>query len=342
MKTVYRIVALLALLLLPLWVLADETINEAINEAITVCDRNISNPEHPFYATQLKPLIPADLSPSNVQEVYKQFLQLYRQQLQNHQKQLPLVKHFLELQQNISGENPELANLSITRSFDGEELSSGATKVFDIPCADIDKDYLIDIIYLSLAYQRTHSDSWGAIRAATTRQIISLGQLYENWFQNGLPMWPQETWFNGLFLDDSDAIKPVRHQYVLFRPNAGLGFNTRHSFEESKTEATLGIEALGYVRYINNDYSNYWGISALITTGDDVGLGYGLLARYNNYALGITRRNDKPELGISEDDIYLFIGIDLYKMLHEKNEQFQGYKMKIIEHKRQVCQRIDC
>lgn len=333
-QTIKRLAVVCLLLWLPLSAYADEPIK--------LCDKDLTDTEHQFHPSKLKTIIPDDLKPDEAKGVYIQFFDSYGSQLTDSQKTLPLVEKFIALQKDIIN-SKKSANLSLKPNFDGDvELSSGADKVADIPCGDRDKDYLIDIAYLATAYKLTHDGSWSEVRSAVTKKISYLGQQYEDWFNNGLPMWPQETWFNGLFLDESDAVKPNKYQYVLLRPSVGLGLNAAHSFDETKTNLTLGIEPVGYVRYMKDDYSEYWGVSLLITSGDDAGVGYGILGRYNSFVLGILRHDENKELGISKDDNYLFIGVDLFNLINEKENQFKEFKKKVKDNKRKVCAKIKC
>ena len=177
-----------------------------------------------------------------------------------------------------------------------------------------------------------HDASWETLRGAVSRQIELRDQQYTDWFTNGLPMWPLETWANGKLLDKSDAIKPKDWQLVVVRPTVGLGVNSTDGIRDTKPEMTLAIEPIGYVKYTKKDYSSYWGVSFLMTAGDDHGIGYGALARYNNYVLGIVkRRNDNLALGVKGDDLYVFIGFDLYELVHKKQEEFRYFKGKVRE-----------
>lgn len=314
---------IILLLWIPLSVYADG--------AFIFCDKDINDTSHPFHRNNLQDLIPEDLKPGEAKDVYTQFLSRYESQLTEQQASMPLVKKFIALQKEILA-GTKSANLGFSRDEDDnsiEILSSGSKDIMDVPCRDSDEDYLKDIAFLVVAYRNVHNGSWSVIRDATTRQIQFLEQQYYEWYKNGLPMWPLETYVNGKFLDESDAVKPKKWQLVVLRPSIGLGLNTHNAFGESKAEATLGIEPIGYLKYTKDNYSAYWGVSLLVTGGDDVGFGYGVLARYNNYVLGITRREDNEKYGVSNNDAYLFIGVDLYKMIHEKEDRFREFKQKV-------------
>jgi len=116
---------------------------------------------------------------------------------------------------------------------------------------------------------------------------------------------------------------------VVLRPSAGIGINTGKSLDSRDPDAALGIEPIGFVRYTEADFSRYWGLSLLVTVGEDKGEGVGLLLRYKNYAFGLTWRDENKVEGIESDDTYLFLGLDLYQLLHDKKERYKKYKKKL-------------
>ncbi len=303
----------------------------AAQEPILLCDQDIYDAGHPFFWTQLQKIVPEHLGPGEAGAVYDELFKRYAMTLSVEDKQRPFVQSFMALLGEVRL-SLKSANLSMKPGFDGEELSSGSEPVDAVPCQDKDAPYLITIKYLTIAYKKVHDASWETLRGATTRRIMHLDQRYADWFENGLPMWPLETWVNGKLLGASDAEEPKFWQLVVLRPTAGLSVNTSESYDEVKTQAALAIEPLGYVRYIASDYSKYWGASLLLTTGDDAGIGYGILGRYNNYVLGAVMREDYPATGVSSEDVYLFFGYDLYTLLHDKKDHFRGFKGKVRTH----------
>ena len=305
-------------------------------DEVFTCRQNIADPSHPFYWENIKTHVPDSLGPGDTKPVYENFNRLYLERLSNNSDNLTdaqnkFISIFKQLQNDILN-GKKTANISINTGDDGFELNSGAKLVSDnVPCKDIDLPYFRDIAYMTIAYKKIHFDSWETLMGAASRRIQHLGQQYEDWFNNGLPMWPQETYFNGLLLDESDAVEAKKWQLVVVRPSVGLGINTNNSLNKNKPEATLGIEPVGFVKYIKNDYSGYWGLSMLLTVGDDVGIGYGLLARYNKYTFGLTRRGEDIANGITDDNVYFYVGYDLYDLFHDKKNKFQGYKKKVRE-----------
>jgi hypothetical protein len=303
---------------------------EAIgDESTVICGSDISDFESPFKWQVIQDDVPIYLAPGDTKKIYQQFLNAYRENLTLDDATRDEVRKFVSLQESIIS-GMESAQLSIKAGpMSGDELLSGHKLIFPFPCADIGKNYLVDISYLAIAYKKVHDASFEVLRDAANKTIQLRNRQYQDWFDNGLPMWPQETWFNGLFLGESDADKPAKHQWVVFRPSVGLGGNSNGGITDSNLEATLGVEIGGFVRYLKADYSDYWGLSVLATLGEDAGVGYGLLLRYNDYVFGYSKRNEDASLGISDDNEYLYIGYDLYKLVHEKKDEFRQYKRKV-------------
>lgn len=305
---------------------------EAIgDESTVICGSDISGHQSPFKWQLIQDDVPIYLAPGKAKIIYQQFLNSYRENLTLDDAKRDEARSFISLQESIiSGKDS--AQLSIKAGpMSGDELLSGHKTIFPIHCEDIDENYLIDISYLAIAYKKVHDASFEVLRDAANNTIQLRNRQYQDWFDNGLPMWPQETWLNGLLLDESDAEIPAKHQWVVFRPSLGLGGNLNDGFSEGNLDATLGVEIGGFVRYRSDDYSKYWGLSVLATLGEDAGVGYGLLLRYNDYVFGYNKRKKDASLGIGDDNEYLYIGYDLYKLVHDKKDEFREYKRKVRE-----------
>lgn len=158
---------------------------------------------------------------------------------------------------------------------------------------------------------------------ARARFVAGQSQAHEALLANGLPMWPWELWVNGLRLGESDWEPLFRTQWVLLRPTVGVAMGTR-SRAEADLDASVGIEPLGFVRYRDADYRSWWGVSLLVTSTTRDGIGLGALLRWNDYVLGVTRhKSDIPGQG---DSNFVFVGLDLYRMVNSKREEFTAWK----------------
>ena len=107
---------------------------------------------------------------------------------------------------------------------------------------------------------------------------------YHDLLFNGLPMWPWETWVNGMNVDFSstDPALAPRSQWVLMRPSLSPALKFDGN-EDSELDAGFLIEPFGYVHYTRPDYKEWWGVSPLVSFTNSNGVGYGGLFRYNNW-----------------------------------------------------------
>jgi len=155
---------------------------------------------------------------------------------------------------------------------------------------------------------------WSAIKKQATD--------HEDLLRNGLPMWPWELWLNGKRLGKSDADPLFTTQVVFMRPSAGVEINTR-SREAADLEASLLIEPIGFVRYMDDShYSKWWGASVVVTSSTGDGMGYGALFRYGRYTAGLTLH--KSEIEGEKNDVHLLLGVDFYDLIEKKRGDLPG------------------
>lgn len=158
------------------------------------------------------------------------------------------------------------------------------------------------------------------------KQVWKRADAWEAYLTNGLPMWPWELAINSWGEDYADLLKGApRWQWVVMRPSAGLEIFWP-SRKQAQLEASVAVEPIGFVRYTDlESYKEWWGVSALVTLGSaDNGVGLGGLIRYNNYALGIVKREDI-------DDAYVFLSFDLYEQVRETRVRVDEAKAKLDE-----------
>jgi hypothetical protein len=159
--------------------------------------------------------------------------------------------------------------------------------------------------------------------AQRARFVAEQSKAHEALIENGLPMWPWELWLNGKRLGASDWEPLFKTQWVLARPSVGVEINTRNR-AEGNLEASVGIEPIGFVRYLRDDYTEWWGASLLVTSSTREGLGLGALLRWNRYVLGVTRH----ESGVAGEpgSRFVFLGVELYDALNRKRDDFEEWK----------------
>ena len=203
-----------------------------------------------------------------------------------------------------------------------EFVFEGSTAQFAIECATL-VPYQANLAAVSLMTGWVRGQQRLPDIAARARIVAEQSRAHEALMNNGLPMWPWELWVNGLRLGESDWEPLFRTQWVLLRPTVGVAMGTRRR-AEANLDASVGIEPLGFVRYRDADYGSWWGVSLLLTSTTRDGIGVGALLRWNDYVLGVTRhKSDIPGQG---DSNFVFIGLDLYRMVNSKREEFTAWK----------------
>lgn len=194
-----------------------------------------------------------------------------------------------------------------------DDQSSGAYKI-TIGCDALPvggNDGLRNIAYAlySLRQVALHKDFAIAAQMAQF-QASTVYQSYHDYVMKGLPMWPWELWLNGYLVPD-DFNKPApRRQWVFLRPNASPAVVT--GAQDADVDFGLTLEA-GHIWYRKADYSEWWGLSAMVAVTDSEGTGYGGLFRWNNYTLGVARHSK------GDDETLIYLSVDLYKYILGEN-----------------------
>lgn len=235
------------------------------------------------------------------------------------------VQTFVEVLQGASGEG--FAHFQIGR-VPGKNAEivfrdTGADIEFD--CAKLEQ-YQIDMASVSLVTAVILQQRAVPEFQARAEAVAAQSRKHENLVKNGLAMWPWELWLNGKRLGEGDASRLFDRQIVFMRPSAGIAMNTRDQASASM-DAALALEPIGFVQYTDDSYSTWWGLSAVVITTTGHGMGYGVLARYGNYAAGLTRH--KSDVPGASDDTYLMFSVDLYDLVQKKRAELPGVKEKL-------------
>lgn len=116
---------------------------------------------------------------------------------------------------------------------------------------------------------------------------------YEDWLNNGLEMWPWELAYNSRNLPATG----VPAQRILLRPSGLIGLDFSGT-EESLATYGLAVEPFGWVWYERGSKRKKWkALSLLASITNDRGIGYGLLGRYDRFAMGLAyHENDSAVL----------------------------------------------
>jgi hypothetical protein len=144
-------------------------------------------------------------------------------------------------------------------------------------------------------------------QSAAAGKARELYAAYGRMVADGLPMWPWELWVNGWRVPDDFDAPPPRTQLVVLRPS--LAPALRFDGEaDSELDSALLLEPLGFVRYGEDGYADWWGASLLVTLTGDNGIGLGAQLRRNEYTLGVAHHD-------RGNDVLLYVSVDLYGLV---------------------------
>ena len=162
-------------------------------------------------------------------------------------------------------------------------------------------------------YEYGRADQWAAVKIGAA-EIGRIYDTHKNRLTNGLPMWPQETWINGLGTDfDTDApVEASDTQWIFMRPSISPAL--RFSGEDSsELDGALMLEPFGFIKYRDgSDFKRWRGASAIVTISGDNGVGYGAMYRYDSFVIGAAHHSEP-------DEWMLYVSLDLYDLVVPKN-----------------------
>lgn len=318
MNAILRCAALAALCACSAWSGAAEI----RGDQVLLCDKERSVSE----ALRPGTLMEAAVQPvarSDHKEALRTVAAAYEQSLTAVLRALPDVRTFVEVLQEAAKHDAQTFQIGPALGGRNAELlfrGTGVDITFD--CEKIEQ-YQVDMASASLVVAVILARRDIPAFAARAEAIATQSRKHENLVKNGLPMWPWELWLNGKRLGEGDASPLFRRQIVFMRPSAGVEINTRDQ-QSANMDASLALEPLGFVQYADDSYSSWWGLSAVVTTTTGQGMGYGVLLRYNNYAVGLTRH--KAEVPGESDDTYLMFNVDLYDLVQKKRAELPEFK----------------
>lgn len=160
-------------------------------------------------------------------------------------------------------------------------------------------------------------------------QVVPIGPLvakmdagdlaWENYLQRGYPQYPWENLLNDKLVS-SAWNRPPTHQFVFLHAAPGVLFLLDDA-KSSTFEAALLVQALGYIRYFDEDRGWYLGgsLTAAFPADDDVGLGYGvtvhLASTTGTLALPPLDLGVLWHEGQDSDGVMISVGVDVLKLL---------------------------
>jgi hypothetical protein len=288
-----------------------------------------ADPAHPLSWAAVRNEVQPLLANKNYRGAYQLILAKYRQAQEAVRERTPNAVSFeAELQDFMGGTTGRTSFQFIDRGPNESQLLLKA-KTITFPCGP-DTKLGLDGVYATFASKFPEQTNIGyaanLIFVASGDEVQNLlgpaadvidnrATGYRGLLLDGLPMWPWELYLNGRLFGMHSLESPVpKYQVVFFRPSVGMEI-TWPSQEEAKAEASIGVEPIGFVRYTGSDYKNWWGASALVTLGTaDHGAGLGVLGRYNNYAVGVTKRKNT-------DGVFMFFSYDFYDLVNNKEKR---------------------
>jgi hypothetical protein len=221
---------------------------------------------------------------------------------------------------------PAKVNGQMNRGRVNQIIFSGSAYKVVIPCRDDTGDITpvrlaelapqqANVAYAAHALTVMSSQPLRALYSQAAFTIDDRARGYRGLLFDGLPMWPWELWVNGLGIDQDDLRQPApRWQWIMARPSVGLEVFWPDQ-ANAAADASVAVEPIGLIRYRGKGYTDWIGVSALVTLGtEDNGAGVGAMLRYNNYSLGITRREDI-------DEVFVFFSMDLHELVRDKQRQ---------------------
>lgn len=181
-----------------------------------------------------------------------------------------------------------------------------------IPCDSLpDNPANQAIAYLTYAMYRSGRSGWAGAAEIARIKIEDVHLTHQNRLFNGLPMWPWETFVNGLGLKShrTEPMPASRNQWIVMRPDVVPALRFSGS-NDSQLDAALIVEPVGFIRYRNHDYNRWWGVSFAVAISGDHGTGYGLVARWNQFIAGAGYHG-------RDSDALVYVGMDLYQLVHQ-------------------------
>ena len=194
-----------------------------------------------------------------------------------------------------------------------ETATTGRLVPLFIPCDSFESnDARRAMAYFADALYSANYLGFDGAAQVTRDRIQSVYMGYRNLLDNGLPMWPQEWWINGLNVDleSEEPQEAPMWQTVFMRPSIAPAFKL-DGIDDSELDAAVVLELIGAVKYRNEQRDKWIGGSLMATITNSNGIGVGGLLRYNQFIAGAAYHDQ-------DSDVLLYVSFDLYDFLFGK------------------------
>ncbi len=177
----------------------------------------------------------------------------------------------------------------------------------------------VAVFYVANAMQEAMGEDQDLLLKLAANEAEAMRRSHHDWLLNGFAMWPWEFKANEFRIDKQFNSAAPDWQLIVLRPTPALAIRS-DSLDRTELDTALMLEPLGYVRYFEGSrYRKWWGVSPIVTVTDDNGAGYGLLARYNEFVLGVAHHE-------SVDEVMVYFSVDLYQYLLSGEERIRQAK----------------
>jgi hypothetical protein len=290
-----------------------------------LCEKDLA-PGTAFARSALIDLVHEDFANGRLDVVGDKLYRAYDASLTRAERLRPEVDIFLLRLKSAHESVPQQWTLQRVQIPEGAEAlfsSDTANRRVVFDCLALGEsrpeEYLQNMVSIAFLMQKILLPKWNEEDKKRYDLLSARLKNHEDLLKNGLPMWPWELWLNGKRLGENDTSALPGTQLIVMRPSVGLEINTR-SREKADLEGSLLVEPIGMIWYRKPDFSDWIGVSALVTSSTRQGMGYGVLVRYGRYSAGLTRHKSAT----GGDDTYLTLSFDLYDLIEKKRETFSA------------------
>jgi hypothetical protein len=281
---------------------------------------------HPWAWPQVSRRYATLIAAGDFKSVYRQLAQAF--ELSPNQRdegvRRTVAAHIARVASGAAGARQELELSSVFDPGTGARrvvLLSGAEQIDLSECGTSREDKLgrDELRYLAQDMVALSDLQLAAARGAAFERIEQIEERYDRYLFKGFPMFPWESWLNGLLLAPEHlASGPPHHQIVAVHPGAGVEATLKLRANDG-WNAALALEPIGWIYYPpSKDFRVWWGASALLAFRRDIGMGAGVLFHYQNFSLGLVLRPLTQGGSLRHGERFVFLGIDAYQFLKKK------------------------